>query len=805
MPSFHARSLDVRLSVAGLSETITQDPVTRLSQEGTDNAERAAKAFEDVTTDGILAETPLSVDKDGCRLSYLGGTPFLMVHAKLKSLHQPIEAETADQGKPSPLLLVVDSPGSPLSNATSSPLSTIATPDGSLTGNEGFWTPKEASGLVQLDGGGEVEPAWTGCQQSDHMSTRSRSGDIRRSDPTLNIDSRNSQATHQDQCHSQPSSASDTQALCLRIAHGSKSFFPSQDTDTARWHHKDLKVDIYLNGDLTVSTVIEGKSRNHPPSIFSGARIGRLIERPWILVPAARHASEVATTSNGAAQAPESATYRWSEVANALEEVVGGMNRNNRNELPPTGQYLQSLASVPMPDTLHELLTAASEAFAVIDVVLTTGVRGMKSNRVNYLASPMPLIIQGYDADYDTSPRKIPDHVIVLEPTPEPSSQRRGNQIKSKADEQTAKQAFLSPHLSRRRPRGVTNGNDGGTNTPDGPIGEPGIHHSFDRLALTEQEQPTSTSSHSTPNPFKPPALRRQGATLTSPGSEPRATERTRTATSKRRTSVTPATIHSITPTATAPSGSQRSKKSKRFHYHKVLTTQQTLEEQMDQRVRNAEEEVRNQLNRTEPVTETETPSVSAGARATMSRAMQAPQTTRAIKPKLKMGKKNEQMSPGRNTPTSSHTPTTRLSTASVTQVLLPPPAPNDNDSSSPERPLIQSYMPRNPIPPTESNSTPLTASTTTVANLPPHGSQRCTPIGATSTRTPTSTGIPIGSTHPKQSPLTKRPGRWQPSALCQGSVVRYAEGEEVRQVKGERIGWFAEDEVVVGVRFVVG
>ncbi|KAL8954426.1 MAG: hypothetical protein Q9183_007126, partial [Haloplaca sp. 2 TL-2023] len=421
MPSFHSRSLDVRLSVADLSETITPDPATKLSQEGTDNVERAAKAFEGATKDGILAETPLAVDKDGYRLSYLGGTPFLMVHAKPKSLHKQAVTGTADQGKPSPPLLVLDSPGSPVSNTTSSPLSTIATPDGSLTGNEGFFTPKEPSPIIQSDGGGEIEPAWTGPKPSDCMSTRSQTGDIRRSGPTPNIDSRTPLNSQQDQWQSESSSASDPQALCLRIAHGSRSFFPSQDTSNARWHHQDLKVEIYLNGDLTVSTVIEGKSRNHPPSIFSGSRIGRLIERPWILVPPAHHVSEDSTTLNGAAQPPESATNRWSEVAKALQEVVDGMSCNDRNELPPSGQYLQSLASVPMPDTLHDLLTARSDAFAAIDVVLTTGVRGMKSNRIPYLTSPTPLIIQGYGHNYDASPRKTPDCVIVPEPTPEPS------------------------------------------------------------------------------------------------------------------------------------------------------------------------------------------------------------------------------------------------------------------------------------------------------------------------------------------------------------------------------------------------
>ncbi|KAL8865389.1 MAG: hypothetical protein Q9174_006910 [Haloplaca sp. 1 TL-2023] len=426
MPSFHARSLDVRLSIARLAETVTEDPATRLSQEGTDNVERAAKAFEDASNDGILAETPLSDDKDGCRLTYLGETPFLMVFAKPESLPQPtIETETAEHENPTPSLVLVDSPRPSLSNAGSSPLSTIATPDGSLTGNEGFWTPKEASPIIQLDGGGDDEPVRTGSQASDYMSTRRPSGDIKPSGPILNADSRNSATSQQDQCHSQPASASDPQALCIRIAHGSKSFFPSQDIITARWHHKDLKIDIYLNGDLTVSTVIEGKSRNHAPSIFSGARIGRLIERPWILVPAAQNVSEDATTSEGSTQPPESVTKRWFEVSNALQEVVDGMSRNECNELPPTSQYLQRLASNPMPDTLQDILTPRSETFAVIDVVLTTGVRGMKSNRDSYLTSPTPLIIQGYDGDYDTSPRKTPDCVIVPEPAPETTGRRR--------------------------------------------------------------------------------------------------------------------------------------------------------------------------------------------------------------------------------------------------------------------------------------------------------------------------------------------------------------------------------------------
>ncbi|KAL8949468.1 MAG: hypothetical protein Q9183_007601, partial [Haloplaca sp. 2 TL-2023] len=222
---------------------------------------------------------------------------------------------------------------------------------------------------------------------------------------------------------------------------------------------------------------------------------------------------------------------------------------------------------------------------------------------------------------------------------------------------------------------------------------------------------------------------------------------------------------------------SQRPKKWKRFRYHDVVDTQQTLEEQMDQYVRNAEEEVRKLLGGTEPVSEAEPPSVSADAQATISRAMQAPQTTSDVKSKLKMGDKKEKMDKGKNVPvSSSHTAMTpSISTATPSQVLLtpsqvllPPIAPS-NDSSPPERPLIQAYnMPRNPIPLTESPSTPLTASTTTVPALPPQSSQR--PLAS---HTPTRTRTPIGSTHTKQSPLSPRPGPWHPSALCQGSVVR--------------------------------
>ena len=45
----------------------------------------------------------------------------------------------------------------------------------------------------------------------------------------------------------------------------------------------------------------------------------------------------------------------------------------------------------------------------------------------------------------------------------------------------------------------------------------------------------------------------------------------------------------------------------------------------------------------------------------------------------------------------------------------------------------------------------------------------------------------------------------WEPPALSKNSIVTYAEGDVKRQVRSERVGWFREEEVLVGVRFVVG
>ena len=83
MPTFHANSTTVQLSVADLKPTITSDIQTGQSKQTTEQVREIAAEFAKWSVNGTLRETPIN-GSDGHRMRFLGkleDMPFFMVWA----------------------------------------------------------------------------------------------------------------------------------------------------------------------------------------------------------------------------------------------------------------------------------------------------------------------------------------------------------------------------------------------------------------------------------------------------------------------------------------------------------------------------------------------------------------------------------------------------------------------------------------------------------------------------------------------------------------------------------------------------
>ncbi|KAL8724474.1 MAG: hypothetical protein Q9181_006810 [Wetmoreana brouardii] len=857
MPTFYARSLNIRLSVAGIARTVTPNPATTLCNQGVANADRALEQFEAAAEHGTLAETPLWGDHDRCRLGFLGERqelPFLMVHARPDYPFRTVNA--SKRKKPAPLRLIVhngDSQDSPLTDIPSSPLSPLPTPDG--IGPQVAQTsrdePNETEASIhQFDGAGDDEEdlASIGSRQGNQESAASQ---LAAPEPFQNLmhgkPPRNSGPRAQDNLLEQPFSLPEQQALCLRVLPGKRSFL-ALDRNPDGSNEDDLKVDVFLNGDLCTSAYFTEKklnSKDHGRHIYSGARTGRLVEKPWILVPPATDTSGGVDTLVPRKQTDEGVRSRWAKIAHALISAAETTGRNSRDELPYIGQYLQSLASLPMPAALPALVTTGR--FAIIDVVVSAG-KGRKDDASKiYLARPMPLKLHGFDLRIDTA----------LNPSREtPAKQQTATDGRvalsagPKVDEQTARQSFSS-HNGRRGVSGRFIRKTPGNEAPIEPTGGTNMHRAFGKLSLTEQSKVTSrarTGIQGTDQSLVPDSANssRKGPMLIPGVSADPATSKSGQGSSrsppifrKRRSSTKPGTVttpeHHSASSPMTKLGIDRSKRP-RIQYHDVLTTQQTLDEEIEDIVREAEEQARRQIASSgpaDPAPDVGGPAVSVSARAMMEKAMGGPQSKKPSKvvkirtsPQKQRSNQNSPWKPDATptpaTPSLSASQANNNILADLSSTLhgeaVPPPAympprspqrQHDKTAmsrvsvsagSSSEKPLIQRYLSVTP----QNGATTQTSSAAAI-NTP-------ISLSADTIQTPrtvpneTPSSVKASTKKRTSSNATlNRPDPWTVPELSKNSIVTYAEGEMVRQTKAERAGRFMEKGVVVGVRFVVG
>ncbi|KAF2155282.1 hypothetical protein K461DRAFT_110930 [Myriangium duriaei CBS 260.36] len=142
---------------------------------------------------------------------------------------------------------------------------------------------------------------------------------------------------------------------------------------TGEKKNQDIKIEIFYNGELTACRFLAGMRNSDTWSstahvqVFSGRRISKQHERPWIL---ASCGSIVLRDEQATGNGVESV---WNHVSKALIEEVACRGMNRYGELSPVGDYLKSLASHKPPRLRCEPSSIYTRSPGIIDVVVSLG------------------------------------------------------------------------------------------------------------------------------------------------------------------------------------------------------------------------------------------------------------------------------------------------------------------------------------------------------------------------------------------------------------------------------------------------
>ncbi|KAI4117386.1 MAG: hypothetical protein LQ345_002374 [Seirophora villosa] len=836
MPTFHAGEINIRLSVADLEQTITTAPVNSLSSTSTDNADRATRQFENDAPDGILAETTLLSDENGCRLGFLGDQQdiaFIMVHAQPKYPHgaATIGASTAKE-KPPPLQLathsgsgdVVDSSLSELSSppwSPAPPLDASASRTKRSLGKGQTHSLQRVSSVRQLDGGEDEGTYVLGTEHRSPMPGSSagpliapapidnQSASLRQSEFSL---------SKQEAAPSGAPGPQHPQALCLRVIPSKNTFLRNFNEKKGKWNKNDIKMDVYLNGDLCASTYVSERVFNTNSDagnagnarIFSGARTHRLKEVPWILKPPA-NANVSSMGQHEAARTAEIARNRWKDISDRLTLAADANGRNKKGELPVVGRYLQSLAAVPMPATLLDVLRTSRNQFAVIDVVVIAGKGSKDDVSGDYQFGVLPLELPGYGLHTHSGPPKD-------DPEARGEQQKDGSsRIKrSFADEEIAAQSFSLHHVPRNSTGGLTlkigsrkeddtdlskdpSDNQALRMTESTHESEAGPAHAPSTSGARQPHVPRGLlslpprgilSARKTPVSFQTPQSNEVSNTLPS-----NITHRTDERPVPAPAAVPRPSSMSATPTARYHHPGKR----KRVYYYDVLDTRQTTAEEMEDIAKQAADKdaiffTERRVTRSKLV---DRPDIDASD-ATQ---LQLASNSLASAPAPSAPETNSQNALARRPPTSIPDPKTQTVESPTPRLQLQyrrpaPPMPIDGaESSSPEKPLLLHHR------------TALLRPQTALEPSTPQAQVDTTSVTRLKLSSPKEKKTSRERKRPKK---TKKPAQrnkltpWEkPSS--KDSIVTYAEHGMHRQIRAERVGCFVEENVLIGVRFVVG
>lgn len=373
MPTYFARSSKVTLSIANLAKTTDPGP---LDHRDAQTRNRLQTATSEISNGTVLKEMPIYTQDDRSHIRFLGehrDMPFFMVRTGEYSLDSETHGRTVEDSS------TLFPPASSTSSCDSVALIRSGTAYSSFTTP----TPKLATDLAHsLEASREEED---GISHTTPVNHKSR-------EPELTLSNiPQSRSTIIPEPH----------ALTLTVFLSKSSFLKTYDRTLERYVTQDVKIDVFFNGELCASTYVPERYRGYAnqqtelTQRFSGRRISRLAQRPWVLVPA-RVDGEGASGKNRRSTDGDSAKQRWEALSSALSVEAGKWGPNGYGELPVIGDYLTSLAKLEMPPEVKELQTSGSPNFGILDVVIIHGKGQKDDSSAAYLSEPTRLRVKEF-------------------------------------------------------------------------------------------------------------------------------------------------------------------------------------------------------------------------------------------------------------------------------------------------------------------------------------------------------------------------------------------------------------------------
>ena len=341
MPTLYSRSTAIQLSVSHLSEATTAHPIPHQSPEARSNIQNATNSLVKASRNGTLMEDPINSTDGESHLRFLGkkqDMPFFLVQAGKDYFNPNASGRRTKRPIRSPL---------------------VETKKKSVT---------RASPIAQ---------------PSEHANLR-------------------------------PPIVLKPHALCLTVFLSTASFFRRCDPETKRTTFSDVKIDVYFNGELCSSAYVPERYRGEAFAMselivrFSGRRIGRCIEKPWIIVPPGQNPDGTQKEDKRDNGTLISALERWTALSKALNLEAERSGRDENGELTVGGEYLSSLAELEKPAMVEQMQEEGGPSFGIVDVVVISG-RGQKDDAgCPSLLEPTPIrmVRHGMEVDNLLKPRR---------------------------------------------------------------------------------------------------------------------------------------------------------------------------------------------------------------------------------------------------------------------------------------------------------------------------------------------------------------------------------------------------------------
>ncbi|OCK95268.1 uncharacterized protein K441DRAFT_429700, partial [Cenococcum geophilum 1.58] len=385
MPRYHCLGTKVRLSVANLAATVTANPQQKKSATATgyvENAENILKNGSSLSEEHIPFTNEDGNEEEGY-LHFLGrhkNMPFMMVHAGadlFKSVWGYGNGSRRMSGRKSLARASLDS--------STSTLTSLPT------------TPRDA----EVD---EIEERIRDSQQeirrASGPSTRNNPHPSKPSIAPSESSTRHS-ATPQlplsvENLHralNAPEVDMVPHALALQVFLSPKTFIRDfSETPKAQ----DVKIDVFFNGLLSHSYYISSRDRNNLQSkchhqLFAGSRMHYLQERPWVILPPGQEADGSLRGLKRSKTAGVGPQERWEQIGAALLAEADKRGFNQYGDRPPTGEYLETLAQLNMPEAVDAMQRPGALKFGVIDVIISVGEGKKHVGSANYLKEPTRL------------------------------------------------------------------------------------------------------------------------------------------------------------------------------------------------------------------------------------------------------------------------------------------------------------------------------------------------------------------------------------------------------------------------------